>query len=113
MSRHDRPKLLKLLREATRGFVGITDAPGICFVEELLEIYPDAIVVTVDRNSAEWFKSWNMVSEMAGNKYLKHILAPVPAKRWFPDSVEEFLAQCVERYPPRPLRQTFLTKGFV
>ncbi|KAF2022138.1 hypothetical protein BU24DRAFT_488417 [Aaosphaeria arxii CBS 175.79] len=51
-TRYDRPRLLKLLREATAGFVAITDAPGNCFVPELLELYPDARVIAVRRNRA-------------------------------------------------------------
>ncbi|PGH36047.1 hypothetical protein GX50_01059 [[Emmonsia] crescens] len=43
-ARHDRPRLLKLLHEATAGFVAITDAQGNYFVAELLELYPDAEV---------------------------------------------------------------------
>ncbi|KKZ65394.1 hypothetical protein EMCG_08774 [[Emmonsia] crescens] len=53
-ARHDRPPLLKLLREATAGFVAITDAPGNCFVGELLELYPEAEVVCVCRNAETW-----------------------------------------------------------
>jgi hypothetical protein len=49
-ARQDKPRLLKLLREATEGFVAITDAPGNCFIEELLELYFDAKVICVRRD---------------------------------------------------------------
>ncbi|GJN74777.1 hypothetical protein PLIIFM63780_009828 [Purpureocillium lilacinum] len=94
-ARHDRPRLLKLLREATAGFVAITDAPGNCFVGELLEIYPDAEVVCVRRDRATWWKSWESVTQQAGQGFLNWFLAPVPGKRWYPKLVTQFLEQYV------------------
>lgn len=92
-ARHDRPRLLKLLREATAGFVAITDAPGNIFVEELLELYPDAEVVCVSRDRAKWWKSWGAVTQQAGAGILNLILAPVPGKRWYPKLVSQFQEQ--------------------
>lgn len=94
-ARHDRPQLLKLLRKATAGFVAITDAPGNVFVEELLEIYPDAEVVCVERDRAKWWKSWASVTEQAGAGFLNYFLMPVPGKRWYPKLVTQFLEQLV------------------
>ena len=59
--RHDRPALLKALREATRGFVGISDSPGNSFIAELLELYTDAKVVCVTRDSERWWTSMELV----------------------------------------------------
>lgn len=85
--------LLKLLKEATAGFVAITDAPGNVFIEELLELYPDAEVVAVRRNRERWWKSWESVTNTAGQGFLNWFLAPVPGKRWYPKLVLQFLAQ--------------------
>jgi hypothetical protein len=90
-ARHNKPVLLKLLREATQGFVAVTDAPANCFIPELLELYPDAVVVDVLRDRAKWWKSFKMVLDMADAKLLSLILAPVPGKRWFPSLVKMFL----------------------
>ncbi|CAO2653459.1 Nn.00g028700.m01.CDS01 [Neocucurbitaria sp. VM-36] len=98
--RHNRPVLLKLLREATAGFVAITDAPGNCFVEELLELYPDAQVVCVRRNRETWWKSWEAVTKTADAGYLNWFLAVVPGKRWFPTLVLQFLEQQEEQFGP-------------
>jgi hypothetical protein len=73
--------------------VAITDAPGNCFVEELLEIYPDAEVVCVRRNRERWWKSWESVTNTAGQGFLNWFLAPVPGKRWYPKLVTQFLEQ--------------------
>ncbi|KAL4727946.1 hypothetical protein ACLX1H_004645 [Fusarium chlamydosporum] len=99
-ARHDRPKLLKLLQQATAGFVAITDAPGNCFVEELLELYPEAEVICVTRDREKWWASWEAVSKQAGAGFLNMFLMPVPGKRWYPKLVSQFSKQQVERFGP-------------
>lgn len=103
-ARHDRPRLLKLLRQATAGFVAITDAPGNLFVAELLELYPDAEVVCVTRDRQRWWKSWESVTQQAGAGFLNWFLAPVPGKRWYPKLVTQFLEQCVSSSSPWRVR---------
>jgi hypothetical protein len=92
-ARHDKPRLMPLLKKATQGFVAITDAPGNCFVAELLELYPEAEVVCVQRNREKWWKSWQSVSNAAGAGFLSWFLAVVPGKRWYPKLVTQFLEQ--------------------
>ncbi|KAG7409445.1 hypothetical protein Forpe1208_v010883 [Fusarium oxysporum f. sp. rapae] len=99
-ARDERPRLLKLLREATAGFVAITDAPGNCFVEELLEIYPEAEVICVSRDRTKWWESWEAVTKQAGAGFLNWFLAPVPGRRWYPKLVTQFLEQQHERFGP-------------
>jgi hypothetical protein len=97
-ARHDRQRLLKILRKATAGFVAITDAPGNCFVGELLELYPDARFVCVRRDKIRWWESWKSVTNQAGAGFLSWFLAPVPGKRWYPKLVAQFLEMLV--FPP-------------
>ncbi|CAM1503152.1 Fc.00g079280.m01.CDS01 [Cosmosporella sp. VM-42] len=99
-ARHDKQRLLKLLREATAGFVAITDAPGNCFIGELLELYPDAEVFCVHRNRERWWKSWESVTKQAGAGFLNWFLSPVPGKRWYPKLVTQFLEQQKEKWGP-------------
>ncbi|KAF5025501.1 hypothetical protein F66182_2406 [Fusarium sp. NRRL 66182] len=99
-ARHDRQKLLKLLREATAGFVAITDAPGNCFIEELLEIYPEAEVICVNRDREKWWKSWEPVTKEAGAGFLRWFLAPVHGKRWYPKLVAQFSEQQEQKFGP-------------
>lgn len=94
-ARKDKPALLALLREATAGFVAVTDAPANCFVPELLELYPDARVVTVTRDRARWWASWGAVKDAAGAGFLNVVLAVVPGRRWYPWLVTQFLEQWV------------------
>jgi len=80
----DRPRLLKALREATAGFVAITDAPGNCFTEELLDLYPDAVVLLVRRDPAKWWKSMQSLHSAStiGQNALQFLLMPIPGWRW-------------------------------
>jgi len=73
---------LKLLREATAGFVAITDVPGNCLIPELQELYPDAEVIVVNRDKHDWFKSIGVVKD-AVPPWLSYFLAPMPGWRWF------------------------------
>lgn len=90
-ARNDKARLLPLLRTATEGFVAVTDAPANCFVPELLELYPGAEVVCVERDRAGWWASWASVTETAGAGFLRVFLAVVPGKRWYPVLVGQFL----------------------
>ncbi|KAK4102320.1 hypothetical protein N658DRAFT_506507 [Parathielavia hyrcaniae] len=80
----DKALTLQLLREATAGFVAITDYPGVCFIAELQELYPEALVVLVNRDKDRWYKSFEMVAKEATPPKLRFLLAPVPTWRWFP-----------------------------
>ena len=86
----DKELTLKLLREATAGFVAITDVPGNCFIQELEELYPEAVVIVVNRDKHRWFKSVEMIADVATPRWLHYFLAPIPGWRWFPHMVDCF-----------------------
>ena len=48
----------------------VTDMPCHLFAEELIEYYPDAKVVLVERNIDSWFKSWSAFLDEAMNPIL-------------------------------------------
>jgi hypothetical protein len=59
------------------GHVGaVTDAPCILFSKELIEFYPDAKVVLVERDMDSWYKSWMAFCANAYNPALR-ILAMI------------------------------------
>ncbi|CAJ2511767.1 Uu.00g073920.m01.CDS01 [Anthostomella pinea] len=66
----DRPKRLKALREATRGFVAIADTPGTHFIGELCELYPDAKVVCWRRDPQRWWKSMEQMIKRSMPRWL-------------------------------------------
>ncbi|KAI0022636.1 hypothetical protein F4780DRAFT_788212 [Xylariomycetidae sp. FL0641] len=75
----DRKAVLKHLRKVTAGFVGITDLPGLSFVSELMEIYPEAKVVLVRRNPENWWQSLKVVMERStANWWFELLMAPIP-----------------------------------
>lgn len=78
----DKPRMLKLLREATAGFVAITDVPGNALIRELQELYPDAKVIVVNRNKERWWTSMRMIVNQVTPWWLRYLLAPCPGWRW-------------------------------
>ncbi|PTB69299.1 hypothetical protein BBK36DRAFT_1110273 [Trichoderma citrinoviride] len=86
-NRDNKPVLMKLLREATAGFVAVTDTPGNAFIPELLELYPEAKVVLVTRDPDRWFNSMQgLIKDGIGDSMvmLKVLLWPCPGWRWAP-----------------------------
>ncbi|POR31922.1 Uncharacterized protein TPAR_07871 [Tolypocladium paradoxum] len=118
-NRNDKPVLMKLLREATAGFVGITDAPGTMFLPELLELYPNAKVVLVTRDPDRWLKSMEPIMKNAGINalVLKTLLFPCPTWRWAPTFLQHMLLLKHNDYvraqvPPQKLLTMELKQGW-
>lgn len=91
----DRPRLLKTLQAVIGGFVGCSDCPMIHFLPELLELYPDAKVVLVTRDTEKWWKSFAVfgdenVKSPWGKRLFEIFLWPIPGARWFPVIAEGF-----------------------
>lgn len=40
---------------------GVTTSPAICFTEELIETYPEAKIVLVDRDLESWYKNFSVL----------------------------------------------------
>lgn len=75
---------MKLLKELTTGFVGVTDTPNFDFIPELVELYPDAKVVLVTRDPERWWTSIGGNLKYAFPWCLPILTAPMPGLRWFP-----------------------------
>lgn len=78
----DKARTLKLVHQVCRGFVGLTDGPGYCFLDEMLELYPDAKVVLVRRDPERWAKSFDGVFSAASAWYIPVVTAIRPGTRW-------------------------------
>jgi hypothetical protein len=78
----DRQRLKDGLREMFDGYVACTDIPCNVFVEELLELYPDAKVICTIRDPEKWWASLAPIVEKGNNSVLNWVLAPVPTMRW-------------------------------
>lgn len=100
--------MLKLLREATAGFVAITDVPGNCFIPELQELYPEAEVIVVNRDRDRWFASIEMIKG-AVPPWLGYLLAPCPGWRWF----YHLIVCCYKAWVFCPLECDLETRGML
>jgi hypothetical protein len=79
----DRKFVLQNTTELLDGYVGCTDLPSNCLVEELMEIYPDAKVICTVRDPDKWWASLAPIVEKGNLTVLSWILAPLPTLRRF------------------------------
>jgi hypothetical protein len=79
------------------GFVAITDTPPVLFLPELMELYPNAKVILVDRDTDKWWKSIEalMNKDTLPNWALKVLLWPCFTWRWIPYWLDEMKALSV------------------
>jgi hypothetical protein len=71
------------LRELTKGYVATTDTPMIQFTEELVRLYPDAVVICTTRERSAWYKSSQALNKNTGLWWLDYVFFPMPTLRWF------------------------------
>ncbi|KAK6196744.1 C-24(28) sterol reductase [Pestalotiopsis sp. IQ-011] len=77
----DKEETLKLVREATRGFVATADLPPAGFIPEMLELYPDAKVVLVRRDATRLWNSIAALTRRTMPAWLGPVLSPIPGWR--------------------------------
>jgi Sulfotransferase domain len=88
------PEFVKAsLQAMLAGYVAITDTWGAVFTPELLDLYPNAIVICTVREPDAWWDSWigiplNAISAWQ-LKLLKFVLWPVPVLRFSPAAQEK------------------------
>lgn len=75
--------ILRLLRERTRGYDAVTDSPACGLVPELMQLYPDAVVVCTVRDAASWEPSMAGAASASTKWFLRVVLLPVSAMRYF------------------------------
>lgn len=85
----DRKAALSLMESTLDGYVAITDSPGDQLVPELLEVYPDALVIVTTRDPQLWERSMSQVAGLATLWFLRVVLLPLPGMRWFVDYINE------------------------
>lgn len=74
-------KVLAGLHNQLDGFAAVTDTPTNLFVPELLQCYPNAVVICTVRDRAKWEKSIDAASAPARTLGLGLLLAPLPVMR--------------------------------
>ena len=82
-SEEDQKALHDGIKEMLDGYVACTDLPSNAFIEELMEVYPDAKIICSVRDPDKWWNSLAPIVEKGNLTMLSWILAPVPTLRWF------------------------------
>jgi hypothetical protein len=80
----------KIVAQQTKGYAVLLDVPHISFVPELVELYPEAKFVLVERNPESWWKSFSKVMDMCYNPVLPFMTWPAPNFDWFPAHLREW-----------------------
>ncbi|TVY81029.1 hypothetical protein LSUE1_G005787 [Lachnellula suecica] len=73
----------KLLKELLAGYVGITDAPGYQFVGELVQAFPDAVVICTTRDEQKWWVSYSELMKTTTPWWIPYVFWSLPTMRWF------------------------------
>ncbi|KAI0172542.1 P-loop containing nucleoside triphosphate hydrolase protein [Hypoxylon sp. FL1284] len=92
----DKERTLKLVREATAGFVATADMPVVSFMEEMIELYPDAKVVLVTRDPQKWWNSLVALTTQAMPWWVPIGVAPISGWRYIPSFMYYFSRSMME-----------------
>lgn len=87
-----------LLRQRLDGYAAATDMPFNGLVQELVEVYPDALVICTTRDPDAWVKSIGTITNATTKWFLRFVLFPLPGMRHFVDFTNGLGKQWVELY---------------
>ena len=94
----DRALIDDVITSQLEGFVATTDAPCSGLVAELVRLYPDAIVVCTVRDPDAWVRSMANIANTSTLWFLRAVLLPLPALRYFVDYINVLREQWVYLY---------------
>ena len=97
----DKRLILDLMAGRLDGFAATTDAPASGLVPELMELYPDAKVICTVRDPKSWEKSMEGISNAATMWFLRFVLFPLPALRYFVDYINVLRDAWIKLYGER------------
>lgn len=87
-----------ILKSRLDGYAAVTDSPCNGLVKELVEMYPDAIVICTMRDPDAWVTSMETVAHASTLSFLRAVLFWMPTIQWFPDYVVGLRKQWVSLY---------------
>lgn len=79
----DRKLILDILKDRYDGYAALTDPTVSGVVEELMSLYPDAVVISTERDCEGWVRSMRTVEGASTMWFLKFVLLPLPGMRHF------------------------------
>lgn len=102
-ARNDSDKRLirDLMAGRLDGYAATTDAPASGLVPELMELYPDAKIICTVRDPKSWEKSMEGISNAATMWFLRFVLFPLPALRYFVDYINVLREAWIKLYGER------------
>lgn len=89
------------MTERFEGYVAMVDAPAHALVPELMQLYPDAIVICTVRDAKAWEKSMGGVANASMKWFLRVVLFPLPTMRYFVDYINVMADVWEELYGER------------
>ncbi|KAI0483407.1 hypothetical protein GGR56DRAFT_624241 [Xylariaceae sp. FL0804] len=92
----NKAETLKLVREATAGFVATADLPPADFMPEMMELYPDAKVVLVRRDPQKWWDSVAALTSRTTPSWLGPVMSPIPGWRYLPSFAAHYSRSTLE-----------------
>lgn len=89
-SPEDRGAILCRLKDVVSGYTCVVDYPVSIFVEELIELFPDATLICTTRDRDEWWRSMEPVvnNTKSENQVLGWIFMWLPTLRYWQDFVD-------------------------
>jgi hypothetical protein len=102
----DRANIQRGAKERLDGYAAVTDVPANGLVEELMELYPDAIVICTTRDAQGWVKSMDTLNSLTLMAFLRFALFPLDGMRHFPSLTEGFAKQWKHLYGDGPVTET-------
>lgn len=77
----EKVKIKEILAQQYEGYASVTDTPSFYYVEELVEMYPDALLVVTTRDVESWWNSKTEINAlMRDYRWFKElVLFPIPA----------------------------------
>ncbi|KAF2874006.1 hypothetical protein BDV95DRAFT_592155 [Massariosphaeria phaeospora] len=94
----DKKLINDVLKQRFDGYAAATDAPTSGLAEQLVELYPDAIVICTVRDPDAWVKSMEGVSNVSTMWFLRFVLFPLPGMRYFCQYISVLRGQWLHLY---------------
>ena len=97
----DKSMILETMAARLDGYAATTDAPASVVVAELMELYPNAKVICTVRDPKKWEKSMETVATASTMWFLRGVLLPLPALRYFVDYINVLRDAFIHLYQER------------
>lgn len=106
----EKKKLEYLLADILDGYVATVDCPAVAFTPELMELYPEAVVIVTTRDEKSWWKSMEYMQTMMSNWYLPWVVLWLPKLQVYGRWRELFRRVAEWRWGERMLRPETLRR---